>query len=218
MKVEKISETQIKFILSQADLSNRNIRLAELANGSDKAKQLFREMMEQAMAECQFNAENTDLMIEAIPLSTENVMVIVTKVTDMHPDDKHANIIREVRKLGKKTKEFQPEFKHEHGGAATHISIFSFTTLDEAAMASTRLAGVFYGDNSLYKSEGRYFLLLNNNSPSDGFTTEAIELILNEYGQKHFSSKLSAVYLAEHAEVMIADYAVDKLASTLSYI
>ncbi|MDR1638332.1 MAG: adaptor protein MecA, partial [Clostridiales bacterium] len=31
MKVEKISETQIKFILSQADLSDRNIRLAELA-------------------------------------------------------------------------------------------------------------------------------------------------------------------------------------------
>ncbi|MDR1644125.1 MAG: adaptor protein MecA, partial [Clostridiales bacterium] len=195
-----------------ADLSDRNIRLAELAYGSAKAQQLFREMMEQAMAECHFNTENTPLVIEAIPLSTENVMVIVTKVAESSNNDERANLAREVKKQKRRIRESTE--KMERGGAATHISIFSFGTLDEAANASTRLAGVFFGDNSLYKSEGRFYLLINNTF--DGFSTEAIELILGEYGQKHLSSKLSATYLGEHGELIIAENAVDKLASTLS--
>lgn len=52
MRIEKISENQIKFLLSKADLTERDIKITELAYGSEKTQELFREMMEQAMAEC----------------------------------------------------------------------------------------------------------------------------------------------------------------------
>ncbi|HOA80297.1 MAG TPA: adaptor protein MecA, partial [Defluviitaleaceae bacterium] len=48
MKIEKISDTQIKIILNQADLKNRDIKISELAYGSKKAQELFRDMMETA--------------------------------------------------------------------------------------------------------------------------------------------------------------------------
>ncbi|MBR2562354.1 MAG: adaptor protein MecA, partial [Eubacterium sp.] len=48
MKIEKISENQIRCTLTSADLSSRQIRLSELAYGSDKARQLFQDMMQEA--------------------------------------------------------------------------------------------------------------------------------------------------------------------------
>ena len=47
MKIEKINENQIRCTLTRADLEERQIRLSELAYGSDKAKTLFRDMMQQ---------------------------------------------------------------------------------------------------------------------------------------------------------------------------
>ena len=48
MKIEKINENQIRCTLTKADLEDRQIRLSELAYGTEKAKSLFRDMMQQA--------------------------------------------------------------------------------------------------------------------------------------------------------------------------
>lgn len=82
MKIEKINENQIRCTLSSNDLSSRNIRLSELAYGSDKTNSLFREMMEQASDEVGFDPDDNPLMIEAIPLSAESIMLIITKMDD----------------------------------------------------------------------------------------------------------------------------------------
>lgn len=85
MKIEKISDTQIRCTLSRQDLADRDLKLSELAYGSDKAKDLFRELMVQASYECGFEAEDIPLMIEAIPVSGDCLVLVVTKVED--PDE-----------------------------------------------------------------------------------------------------------------------------------
>ena len=85
MKIEKISETQIRCTLSRQDLAERDLKISELAYGSDKAKDLFRELMVQASYECGFEAEDIPLMIEAIPVSGDCLVLVVTKVED--PDE-----------------------------------------------------------------------------------------------------------------------------------
>lgn len=82
MKIERISDNQIRCTLTSLDLSSRGINLAELAYGSEKARNLFREMIQQAAQEVGFEAEDIPLMVEAIPLSSESIMLIVTKVED----------------------------------------------------------------------------------------------------------------------------------------
>ena len=82
MKIERISDNQIRCTLTSLDLSSREINLAELAYGSEKARNLFREMIQQAAQEVGFEAEDIPLMVEAIPLSSESIMLIVTKVED----------------------------------------------------------------------------------------------------------------------------------------
>lgn len=85
MKLEKLSDTQIRCTLSREDLSQRQLHLSELAYGSEKAKELFRDMMQQASIELGFEADNIPLMIEAIPISNDCLVLVVTKVED--PDE-----------------------------------------------------------------------------------------------------------------------------------
>ena len=80
MKIEKVNDNQIRCTLTREDLADRQIKLSELAYGSEKAKNLFRDMMQQASAEFGFEAEDIPLMIEAVPLSAETIMLIITKV------------------------------------------------------------------------------------------------------------------------------------------
>lgn len=85
MKLEKLSDTQIRCTLSKEDLTQRQLHLSELAYGSEKAKELFRDMMQQASIELGFEADNIPLMIEAIPISNDCLVLVVTKVED--PDE-----------------------------------------------------------------------------------------------------------------------------------
>jgi len=85
MKIEKISDNQIRCTLSHQDLADREIKISELAYGTEKAKALFRDMMEQASYEFGFEAEDIPIMIEAIPISRETLILIITKVED--PDE-----------------------------------------------------------------------------------------------------------------------------------
>ncbi|MBU5479574.1 adaptor protein MecA [Eubacterium sp. MSJ-13] len=85
MRIEKINDNQIRCTLNKKDLSDRELRISELAYGTDKAKALFRDMVQQASYEFGFDAENIPLMIEAIPMYPDTLVLLITKVED--PDE-----------------------------------------------------------------------------------------------------------------------------------
>lgn len=82
MKIEKINDNQIRCTLTHADLAERQLHLSELAYGTEKAKSLFHDMMQQAAFEFGFEADDIPLMIEAIPASSDSIVLIITKVED----------------------------------------------------------------------------------------------------------------------------------------
>ena len=59
----------------------RDISLDDLIHPTEKAQRLFRDIMEQALDEYDFVAENTPLMVEAVPVGMDGIMIIVTKVS-----------------------------------------------------------------------------------------------------------------------------------------
>lgn len=82
MKIEKINDNQIRCTLTHADLAAQALKLSELAYGTEKAKSLFRDMMQQASFDFGFEADDIPLMIEAIPTSADTIVLIITKVED----------------------------------------------------------------------------------------------------------------------------------------
>ncbi len=95
MKIEKISDNQIKCTLTSEDLDARNIRLSDLAYGSAQTRKLFREMMHEADIEVGFRSQGAPLMVEAIPTSSDSIMLIITRVDD--PDELDARFSRFTR-------------------------------------------------------------------------------------------------------------------------
>mgnify|MGYP002231302089 CR=1 FL=1 len=89
MKIEKINDNQIRCTLSKEDLADRNIKLSELAYGTGKTRELFQDMMQQANDDFGFEVNDIPLMVEAIPVSPETIVLVITKVEESFPKPKN---------------------------------------------------------------------------------------------------------------------------------
>lgn len=210
MKIERISDEQIKFILNKEDLNIHNLKVTDLAQGSEKMHSLFREMMTQAMLEFDFNADaNTPLIVETVPLPNDCIMIVVTKAAAQEYLESKFNLsprAKDERKYKRKPFIETPA----QDGADTSVSIFMFKTLDEAGEAASRLHGGFTGESCLYKNQNKYYLVLHNDDKRKKM--DFIESVLMEYGQKYSASAIYELHLDEYGEVIVTTPAIDKLA------
>ena len=92
VKLERISDNQIRCTLDSSDFRMRQMTLKELTYRSPKAKELFRDLLKRASEELDFEAKDMPLMIEAIPTSEESVTLLVTRVED--PEELDARFAR----------------------------------------------------------------------------------------------------------------------------
>lgn len=213
MKIEKVSENQLKLTLTKADLVERDISLEDLIHPSEKAQRLFRDIMEQALDEYDFIAENTPLMVEAVPVGMDGIMIIVTKVSGRDIGAEGSGGLSQSYDLRRWKKKPLDTMEHKDTGNGD-ILIYSFPTLDDVIHASVRLDENWRGDSGLYKNQEKYFLVLQGDTYTAEENTEDLEMILREYGQKHISTPLAKYYLLEHGETIIGDKAVKALAKT----
>ncbi|MCD8054786.1 MAG: adaptor protein MecA [Lachnospiraceae bacterium] len=234
MKIEKISESQIRCTLNYSDLHARQLSLLELAYGSDKARILFREMIERADSEVGFHVDDIPLMIEAIPLSSDGIILIITKIED--PDELDTRFARFTPGT---YEEYQIEFgadtqpavsagdiletlsrlledsgqKEESVDSLPLFSVFCFTRLDPILEAAAVLRGIYRGANSLYKcpSDRNYYLVVHK---SDHTAEEFNKIcnVLTEYGQRIRSNPGSEAYYEEHFERLTGPKALQHLA------
>ena len=215
MKIERISENQLKLTLTKDDLKERDIRLEDLITPSEKTQKLFRDIMEQALDEEDFiSSENTPLMVEAVPMGTEGIMIIVTKVNNKDgKNSKSSDLLQQAQETRRWKKKPLDTLEHaEEKNSDTMI--YSFSQLDDIISVSLRLDSVFKGESSVYKNENNYFLVLQGDTYTAENSSADMELILKEYGQKHVSTPLAKYYLLEHGETIIAEKAVKALAKT----
>ena len=226
MKIERVSENQVKIILNRTDLEARSIKITELAYGSEKAQELFRDIMERAHEECGFDSENLPLMIEAIPYSQDSITIIVTKVKNQDEfEERFKNMSR-----NSEPKLNSSQSHHDSGAGAqpkAHASsqpmhVFSFRSIDEAATVAAKLTLIMpqnyqtdedadHLDDMLFKMDDRFYFVLSD------LSAHSLEPLASEFGgQKHTNNMLSKYYLLEHGELLIRDNATQKLAKYLS--
>lgn len=134
MKIEKVNDHQIRCTLTKMDLADRELKISELAYGTEKAKDLFRDMMQQASFEFGFEAEDIPLMIEAIPLNSECIVLIITKVEDPEEldtrfsnfapsvHDSEANVDEVINSLSEGADDVLDLFKRIHEGNFTNVT------------------------------------------------------------------------------------------------
>jgi len=240
MKIERISENQIKCTLNRSDLASRQIKISELAYGSEKTKGLFQDMMEQASNEVGFDVNDDPLMIEAIPVSMDCIVLMITKVEDSDGVDEHFSDLTRLEDFTSHDKDDiaslldEKSFKNllaevdaslsKEKKPAKNISvdkkvssmerIFSFGSLDEVINFAHHVSAAYHGENSLYKcnENNRYYLLMDKSD----HTVKEFGAVCNsalEYGSKEPYGFARGAFLNEHYELLINKDAIQSLAN-----
>lgn len=190
MKIEKLNDNQIRCTLTRADLAARHLQLSELAYGTEKAKSLFRDMMQQAAFEFGFEADDIPLMIEAIPASADSIVLIITKVED--PEELDTRFSKFAPSAGTEWDSTAKDIPNKLDGADTLLDLlgkmkeklgntavserskeeppaeapkatlrlFSFATMNSVLKAARLLSTMYSGSNTLYKDNGEDIYIL----------------------------------------------------------
>lgn len=225
MKIEKINNNQIKCVLNKADLTSRQIKVSELAYGTDKAQELFKDMMTQANSEFGFEANDTPLMIEAVPLSSDSIMLIITKVENPEDmDDKLSTLpVPSGRKFKKKTtsdEDLLPLLDEEHESNNADVQdelidvfyVYTFDKLSDVTHATEKINDFTFSKSSLFKERETstyYLAIVADNIPR--WANRVIRGTLSEYGESLIYRHSALSYFEEHFDLIVKDKAIEVL-------
>lgn len=173
MKINLINEDQLQIILSKQDMFGKNMR------------KIFRDIIEQA--ETQFGFEvvkNTNLMVEAYPLSEESMVLTITKIKSENLDLKLIAMSDNVS--------IDPQ------------TLFEFNNIEDLLELVDTLCEPITCESILYKYKGTFYLYIQdvNEIP------EKLRGHFVEFGQ---ISTLTKQYLEEHGDIFIESHAIDAL-------
>lgn len=237
MKIEKVSENQIRCTLTKEDLASRELKISELAYGTEKAKNLFRDMMQQANFEFGFEAEDIPLMIEAIPMNAECIVLIITKVEDpeeldtrfarfapsVHEEleaEDNADAADEVldlfRRLQGSEDATSPLIVDTEPSSDTEnpllMRMLRFHSLHRLMTAAAAVSCDITGTSSLYRDarEDCYLLLLTHPQKESAGFNKCCN-VLSEYGSFLKVLPSTPSYLDEHCEAVISENALQTL-------
>jgi adapter protein MecA 1/2 len=234
VKIEKVNDYQIRCTLTREDLASRKLKISELAYGTKKAKDLFRDMMEMAHCEYGFEADNIPLMIEAIPMNSECIVLIITKVEDpdeldtrfskfapgVHDDDYDEEDEFEgeeedetgLSDLFNRFKDALEKKSQELSGSEIKLEgmAFSFSSMADISTVAKSLRDFYSDESKLYqnKESGEYLLILKRSKMDMIDFVKACNLA-SEFGGPIKSGKLGESYLEEHYEVICQKDAIE---------
>ena len=204
MRIERISHNKIKVTLSFDDLEKWDIDIESLSYNSPEAQEMFWNMMKRAEVETGFYVDDSQLIIEAMPLEREGFVIVVTRVDD---DDDFESIHKYIKNKFRKS---ELRVKKKSKKISSTLLIYTFEEFDDICAASMRLMDIYIGDSSLYKYKSQYYLVLTRNC-SFSNNPETIETLLSEYGQKLTHCSIQEGFLNEHGTMIIESDALEIL-------
>ena len=233
MKIERINDMQIRCTLTREDLEEREIKLGELAYGSEKARELFRDMMDRAANEVGFEADDIPLMIEAVPLSQDSIVLIISKVDspeeldtrfssftenpedepmDAAPERPVSDEEEDLFALISQIRSRQETVPKKEKTAAPRVRLFRFADLDSAISLAHSLRSFYFGPSTLYRDakKGIYFLALGQGSMSDGDFNRVSHMASAFLTAEKYTPG-GAAFLKEHMKVILNGDAIERL-------
>ncbi len=241
MTIERLSDTQIRCTLNKQDLQERQLQLSELFYGSEKAKALFRDLVQMASYECGFETEDMPLMIEAIPVDADCLVLVVTKMEDSEElDSRFSNFTPFAEKespsekmpipaLADEILNYFSQFKDLLNKKADELSkntesseepktdsltkAYTFDSLQAVCRFAAVAAPRYHGMAELFKNSAdeHYYLLLG----MSGHTAEDFNKLCNiasEYGHSAPAGNASLLYYKEHFTPIADNNILDTLA------
>ena len=205
MKIEKINDNKIRCTLTSADLAERNLKLSELAYGTEKARSLFQDMMLEANQQFGFNVDNAPLMVEAVPVAPDSIVLIITRVEDPQELDTR---FAKFAPSGDDTDGPEPV---QYSGADDIIDLFH-KLCDVKNKAQEIAKKAAQKENYKNRADANYQLVLHQSGCKPEEFNKVCN-ILSEYGRQESFSLAAEAFLLEHGNAMVKENALQELAS-----
>ena len=195
MKIEKVDDNKVKIILSFEELEMRNITLSDIEKNNVAARNLFTSLIEENNLDELFSCDDSQLFIEASSDNTNTFILTITKTDDL-PD---------ITSYSKS----EPKLLYR-----IDSRLFEFNSLD-VILDFCKIAkeeNLFFGKNTLYKYEDKYFILFSDNAIKNKRFIKTY-IMLSEYCSRYFSYDIFYTTIIEKAKVIVANRALQKLLS-----
>jgi len=204
MRIKKINEDKVQIIITNQDLEERDFKKWELMPLSPKTQELFQDLLDMAYEECGFEIEDdSQLMVEAYPLSVDSIAVVMTKVRTSHGSEYLNLFLPHHQEVGEDEAE-EDTIQIERGAK----QVWKFPDLEICSRVCARLEPEFLESSALYKYKGNYYLALAIMPKLQ----HEVAALLGEYGEW---VPFAEAFLKEYATVIIAREAAVNMASLL---
>ena len=220
MKLEKINDNQIRCTLTMHDLDERQMKISELAIGSEKTRDLFHEMMAQAYIELGFEADNAPLMVEAMPVSKDSIVLVITKVSNSEDGEgpdlsrvfEHLFAARRQDETGMDP-DREEAMEPESADLYVSPSCFAFDSLEDVSALCRLIEPFFDGESILCRDpeEKIYYLVLEKGPEESSHFSRACGLA-SDFGMAVPAVYGTRAFFMEHFPMIAEENAVDLLA------
>ncbi len=205
MRFEKINDDKIKIIITTEDLSERGIKMSDLRYGNKETSDLFQEIIQEAVFECEFDVENKAVLVEAVPMSINTIEVFVTKIEDEEMAEEVAGKVELINKIREKSEGSKKVRKSRLTGPdeipRKDFILIKFKEIDDVCNVAKTAIDYFDGKDKLYKYEGFYYLIMDTSSNTINTKTNILENVFKEYGE--IINNISYFFIEEHGTIML---------------
>ena len=191
--------------------------------------------MRQANDDFGFEVNDIPLMVEAIPVSPESIILVITKVENPEETEKHLAKffskelkdgilshleneelhLEDFEELENQNNDFvenNSDSKERKEDDSLLYSIYVFNNLREVITVAELLAPIYKGDSSVYKSpsNNKYYLSLCMEISEDKQLNKICS-ILTEHGTRENPTYVKELFYIEHFDEIVAEKAIEKL-------
>ncbi|MED3999796.1 genetic competence negative regulator [Priestia aryabhattai] len=200
MRLERLNYNKLKVFLTYDDLKERGLTKEDLWTDTFKVKQLFREMIEQASQELNFEPTNS-LSVEVFSLQAQGMVVFVTKQYE------------EETSYGESDEdEFEDFIEMQVMLDESEDMFFEFDSFEDVIQLTKRMLNFYETDSVLYSFEKRFYVLLDYHMLSPAEVGNMIA-VLAEYGNP---STITKHRVNEYGKILVEKRALEYINSVFS--
>ena len=232
MKLERLSDNQIKITLAPYDFNEFDVTVVDLlTDRNGKAKSFFETLMSMAKDDLDFEVDGAPLVVEAMQTGKDSLVLMVTKVDEDSDTDPKLEHIRKMRGSFSGSDGASDDDGFEDVSSTVEplpniplksdenirpvvpsFGVCSFERLEPLIQVAEMAVNYYESDNSLYKNpiDNRYYLVYTRNwNSEDEF--KILTNQLREFGDPGSLNYASRYYIEEHCKILIEGDALQKL-------
>jgi adapter protein MecA 1/2 len=228
MKIERVDDKTVKCFLSNEEMEEYQIDYKDFIMRSDKAKDMVREIIEQAEEEVGYKPPQFAFDLQIMLLQDKGLVLTLSEKEPLEAKDPEPLIeyLKEMKKtidgLMKKNSQSSGQISNaqigngegDNGKSDTEVhpdyAMFSFDRLGNAMEYATALPKNLRVSSELYCMDDTYYLYIKKGSAAyERYSKACIQAM--EFGSLYSADEERYMHIKEHGECIIAEKALKKL-------